>query len=145
MNSSRHEQTTAGLVRQFQEVLKERDRLNVELVRVLAAIRAIAGLPGNEGVSAAWIRDMAERIWNPKPSLAAGVRMTLELSKKLLTPPQIKEELVGYGYDLRKYSFSIAGIHSALKSLMREGSVEQRLDPLGRKAYRWRPLDNANV
>jgi hypothetical protein len=138
MKTSKHSEATEELVKEFQEVLEERDRLSVELVRLVAAVRAIAGLPGNEGFEANWVRDMEEQIWNPRPSLRVGVRMALELTGRLMTPPEIKDELNSHGYDLRKYSFSIGAIHEALRVLVREGSVMQRLDPLGRKAYQWK-------
>lgn len=145
MKDLKCESSIAGLVKEFGAVLEHRDRLNVDLVRVVAAIRAIAGLPGQEGVDAGWIRDMEERIWNPQPSLRTGVRMSLELSGKLLTPREIKEDLVSHGYDLRKYAFSIAAIHGALKALIRAGNIEQAPDSLGRKAYRWKTSGIDNV
>ncbi len=138
MTGPDYQQQLSGLIKEFDDVLARRDELSVELVRILAAVRAIAGLPGGDRAKASRIRDMEERIWNPRPELRTGVEMTLRLAGKAMTPLEIKTELTARGYDLRKYSFSIAGIHHALKPLLKEGSVEHALDPLGRKAYRWK-------
>ncbi len=53
------------------------------------------------------------------------------------TPVQIKEALVLRGYDLRKYSFPMAMIHTALKGLVARGVVFREVVADDSKLYSW--------
>ncbi len=118
-----YEQSISGMVRTFTEICAERDRLTVELVELLASIRAMSLLSGEAGGSEPYVTELAERIWQPKPPLTAAIEHLLRSAKQPMAPVEIKTALIDRGYDLRKYSFAMAVIHSSLKALMDSGDI----------------------
>jgi hypothetical protein len=130
-----YEPTITELVKEFAATLEERDKLSVRLVEQLAAIRAMSLLSNEEGEREDYIRSMAERIWHPRPPLKLAVELILSTSRAPMSPVEIKRELHNRGYDLRKYSFAMAGIHSCLKALIKQGAVRVEVLGDGSKMY----------
>jgi hypothetical protein len=122
-----YEPSIAGLIKDFSEVSAQRDRLTVELVEILAAIRAMSLLSGEAGAKEPYVRDLSESIWQPKPNLTTAIEFVLRSSQHAMTPMEIKRALVERGYDLRKYSFAMAVIHGSLKSLLEAGLVNREI------------------
>ncbi len=127
----------AGLLKDFAELLHKRDELTAKLVEVLAAVRAMAKVPGNAAPSPPNIAVMEERIWQPRPGLIFAVEALLRNSREPWTPVQIREALVQRGYDLRRYSFPMAMIHTALKGLIARGVVYREVLADESKLYSW--------
>jgi hypothetical protein len=114
-----------GLLKDFAEILHERDRLTVQLAERLAAIRAICRVPGEKGPKPPDISTMEQRIWQPRPSLSYAIESLLRNSAHSWTPVQVRDALLERGYDLRKYSLAMAAVHTTLKALV-EGSRRAR-------------------
>lgn len=127
----------AGLLKDFAELLHRRDELTVKLVEILAAVRAMSGVPGNNAPSQPDIGVMEQRIWQPRPSLSYAVEALLKNSMESWTPVQIREALLRRGYDLGKYSFPMAMIHTALKGLVSRGLVFREVLADESKLYSW--------
>ena len=145
MRARSYDRTIAGLTRDFGRLLQERDRLNIKLVELLAAVRALSSLSGEEGPREQYVRDMAERIWQPRPNLTAAIEGLLESAGTEMTPLQIKQALLQRGYDLRKYSFAMGAIHGSLKALVKEGLVAREVLKDESKVYRRRTSGSCHM
>lgn len=130
-----------GLLKDFAEILHERDRLTVQLAERLAAIRAICRVPGEKGPKPPDISTMEERIWQPRPSLSYAIESLLRNSAHSWTPVQVRDALLERGYDLRKYSFAMAAVHTTLKALVARGAVYREVLADESKLHWWRQTE----
>jgi len=121
-------------LRDVADLLSKRDSLNTELVRKLAVIRSTAALSGEGWNKEEYIKDVARRIFQP-PTLPEAICLVLRMAPGPLAPVEIRDTLLEWGYDLRKYSFAMAMIHKTLKTLMRRRTVLATVLRDGSKLY----------
>lgn len=144
MPQLKHEKSLAGEIREISKLLETRDAINRRLVELLASVRGLSLLLGEDGPNEQYVKDLSERILQP-----AGVReaitFVLRTSPEGLRPVEIRDELVERGYDLRKYTFPMAVIHNALKDLIKRGVVAPIAHRDGTKSYAFRPATRGRM
>jgi hypothetical protein len=133
-----YEESLSQRIREIGKLLAQRDAINVNLVELLASVRALSSLVGEAGRDEEYVRDLDYRIRQPA-GLTDGVRFVLRTSPKPLRPVQKREILENRGYDLRKYSFPMGVIHAILKKLAKRGEIHVITDPDSTKLYSHRP------
>ena len=114
-----------------------RDRINKRLVELLASARSLSLLMGEAGPGEQYVKDLAERILQPS-AMRDAIRLVLRTSSSPLRPVEIRDELLARGYDLRKYTFPMAVIHNALKSLIKRGEIAPIPYRDGTRSYAFR-------
>ncbi len=138
-DKAHYERVLADLVRKFGDTLRQREELNVELVEVFSALRALGRLLGEDPKRDQYLKDLAARMSNPlpPPGITGGVALVLQLEAAPMAPTQIRDRLVECGYDLRRYTFPMASVHNSLKRLMKSGLIRAVQQGDGSKLYVW--------
>jgi hypothetical protein len=134
MPSRKYETVLSHSLRDVKYLLSRRDSLNAELVRKLAVIRSAAALCGEGWNEEEYIRDVARKIFQP-PTLPEAICLVLRVLPGPLAPVEIRDTLVEWGYDLRKYSFAMGVVHKCLKALIAKGTILVTILRDGSKLY----------
>ena len=75
--------------------------------------------------------------------LTDACRVVLKGAARPMTPLEVRDRLEAIGFDLSKYSNSLAAIHTVLKRLHEAGEVLFVERPGGKFACEWRPVIHA--
>ena len=110
------QQTRADLM----NALRERDRLNLEIVRLQRLAASLAVMcKQSEREDAAWQAIYAEI------SFIDTVHAIIRSAGRPLTPPEVRDALRSYGYDLSVYANPLVFVHTALRRLTKDGRIRQ--------------------
>lgn len=99
-------------------------------------VRALAKLCELTPEQAQLVEELNARVQRPF-GISDAMRSILYLAEKPMTPLQIREALIDMGFDMRKYSFAMACVHSTLKRLANRGEFKITTLGDGRKLYEW--------
>jgi hypothetical protein len=124
----------SSLTAEVARLLKKRDAITAELVRSLGLIRALSSLADEGWNKEQYVKDIAARICQP-PTIPEAVLLVLRISREPMRPTVIRDCLLEWGYDLRKYTYPMAAIHSALRKLSVEDKILIKQLPDGSKVY----------
>jgi hypothetical protein len=80
--------------------------------------------------------DLKSRLKKPY-GITDAIRSILFLSKKPMRPTEIRDALLSIHFDMRKYSFPMANVHSSVKRLAKRGEVTAMPLRDGSFVYRW--------
>ncbi len=69
--------------------------------------------------------------------LTDAVRMVVRGAGVPLTPTEVRDRLVGFGFDVSKYSNELAAVHTILKRLNDAGELRFIPRTTGKPAYTW--------
>jgi hypothetical protein len=110
------EQTQANLI----SAIRERDRLNLEIIRLQRLASSLAVMCSqSEKEEAAWQSIYAEI------SFIDTVHAIIRSAGRPLTAPEVRDSLRSYGYDLSVYANPLVFVHTALRRLTKDGRIRQ--------------------
>lgn len=110
----------AKLLEQFpSHVADSRDTRHgrVSIVMFWSSLRTLARICDLTPEQKQLLAEFDKRVQRPY-GISDAIRAVLFLAKQRMTPVQIKDALVDLGFDMRKYTFPMANVHSALKRLV---------------------------
>lgn len=81
---------------------------------------------------------LSQRIWKHVGISAATKAIFRAHRQEWLTAVEVRDFLVNAGFNLRKYSFPMAVVHSTLKNLNVAGLLELVQKPFDYRRYRWK-------
>lgn len=96
----------------------ERDRWNLEILRLQQVVKALA-----VQVSQAQQTERANIEWQAYVELAQAIESIVNSTANPVTPVEVRNTLIFYGYDIGRYSNPMAMIHQTLKSLAANGRI----------------------
>lgn len=111
--------------REYQELHAKRQELDDRLAQLAQTIGTLNRLCGFVS-TVQW-------------GLTDACRVVLKGARRAMTPPEVRDRLDAIGFDLSKYTNSLAAIHTVLKRLHDAGEVLFVERPRGKFACEWRP------
>jgi hypothetical protein len=116
-------------VREYEDLGQQRSRIDkrlAQLAQTIGTLNRLCGFTPNV-------------FWG----LTDSCRVVLRGAAHPMTPMEVRDRLEAIGFDLSKYSSSLAAIHTVLKRLGEAREVDVVELDSGRLAYRWRQSENA--
>ena len=114
----------AAAVKEYEELGRQRREIDQRLAQLAQTIGALNRLCGFVPTVFFGLTD--------------GCRLVLKAAGHPMTPVEVRDRLEAIGFDLSKYSSSLAAIHTVLKRLQEAGELGFVQLESGRFAYDWR-------
>jgi len=125
VSTEQYRRALQAAVREYQLLSDQRRDLDARLAQLAQTIGTLNRLCG--------IAPTVE--WG----LTGACRVVLKGAGRAMTPIEVRERLAAIGFDLDKYSNSLAAIHTVLKRLHEAGEVIFVERSSGKFACEWRP------
>ncbi len=132
MDAAKYRQILIEAQRDLGNLLAQKDTIDKAIVRLKNTITALSPLSEEKG-PLNFLRGIAE-----ETGLTDGCREILKTCGGFLTAVEVKERLVGLGYDLTRYRNPLASIHAVLKRLAAADAVDTTKNESGSTIYAWR-------
>jgi hypothetical protein len=100
------------------QAVRKRDDWQLEILRLQQIVNALA-----VSADSAEIQERANAEWQVYIELAQAIEALVNNSTSPLTPIQVRDHLLFYGYNIGRYSNPMAMIHQTLKRLATDGRI----------------------
>ena len=126
MTTDQYKSALDAAVREYEELGRQRKEIDERLAQIQQTIGTLNRLCGF--------------VPNVYWGLTDACRVVLKGAGTPMTPMEVRDRLDAIGFDLSKYSNSLAAIHTVLKRLNEGGEVLFVERPGGKFACEWRPV-----
>lgn len=147
MSNEKYNELLGETVKAMEERLSElKGRRAVAVIQVMSIDKEIKAAEEDiQTLTAIWNRtpSRGKEMSETKPlasvkSFTAAIEYVLKNTGTKMSPPEIRDKLVEWGYNTEKYTTDIvASIHSVLRRLVAKDMVQEILDGEKRKSYQW--------
>jgi hypothetical protein len=120
-----YQQALEAATREYQELQAKRQEIDDRLAQLAQTIGTLNRLCGFES-TVQW-------------GLTDACRIVLKAARRAMTPTEVRDRLEAIGFDLTKYTNSLAAIHTVLRRLHDGGEVLFVERPRRKFACEWRP------
>ena len=121
MSKQTYEQSLEQARGELANAVRERDRWSLEILRLQSLVKALAATSRKDER----IDQMNAELQN-YVELPAAIEALVKRSPMPITPLQVRDSLMSYGYDIGRYANPMAMIHQTLKRL----SADRRIKAL---------------
>lgn len=129
MTTDDYQRALEAAVREYEELGQQRREIDTRLAQLAQTIGTLNRLCGFT----------PNVFWG----LTDACRVVLRAAGHPMTPMEVRDRLEGIGFDLSKYSSSLAAIHTVLKRLSEAREVHFVALESGKFAYEWQAPANA--
>jgi hypothetical protein len=112
MVNRNYEQSLEQARRELANAVQERDRWNLEILRLQSLVKALAATSAKDEK----IEQMNAE-WQNYVELTPAIEALVKRSPTPISPLQVRDNLTAYGYDIGRYANPMAMIHQTLKRL----------------------------
>jgi len=102
------------------DAIQERDRLNLEIVRLQRLARSLAATTAESEKHEQMLQALSAEI-----SFIETIHAIVRSADKPLTPMDVRDRLASYGYDLSVYSNPMGFVHTSLSRLKGSGRIAE--------------------
>lgn len=100
--------------------IQQRDRLNLEIVRLQRLVRSLAASTAETENHEQMLQAISAEI-----SFIETIHAIIRSAEKPLTPIDVRDRLASYGYDLSVYSNPMGFVHTSLSRLKASGRIAE--------------------
>ena len=126
MSKQTYEQSLEQARGELANAVRERDRWNLEILRLQSLVKALAATSAKDER----IEQMNAELQN-YVELAPAIEALVKRSPTPITPLEVRDSLMSFGYDIGRYANPMAMIHQTLKRL----SADRRIRALSGGKY----------
>lgn len=120
MTSGEFTQALEEARRQLATAIQERDRWNLEVVRLHNLVRTLAFNAQNAQRAEEVQHEIQHQI-----GIAQAIESFVNGARNPISPVEVRDGLLFYGYDIGRYANPLALIHQTLKRLVAAGRIRE--------------------
>lgn len=125
MTSTNYTQALDQARRDLADAIQKRDAWNLRIVQAQNAVRSLSAMVLN-----AEIVEGAEREMQKQIGIAQAIQALVNGSPTPVSPAEVREGLLFYGYDIDRYANPVSLIGQTLDRLAFSGRIRKQLDGL---------------
>ncbi len=125
MNEQNYKQTLDEARKELANAIGQRDYWNLQIVRLQDLVRALSSLVSDHEKLKEYDAEIQKYV-----DIMQAVEAVINRADHHLTPLNVREQLVFYGYDLSHFANPMAMIHQTLKRLTAQGRTRLLRDGL---------------
>jgi hypothetical protein len=121
--------------KELEGLMQERAHLDSRIAKLAKSIEGLASLSDSTDVSAEVKTKLLELEISEAMGLTEAIRQIIGASMFGITPIQIRDTLVGEGFDPKKYSNMLTVIHNTLLRLDRQREIKRTVTLGGERGW----------
>jgi cysteinyl-tRNA synthetase len=139
MTSAHYRQALEKARRDLAYAIQQRDSWNLRIVQAQNAVRSMAAMTANAEMAEHEEQEMQKQI-----GIAQAIEALVNGATQPLTPAEVREGLLFYGYDIDRYANPVSMIHQTLHRLAQAGRIREANGQYTRSAF-YQALLNTQV
>ncbi|SRR6266436_4579292 len=123
MTSNNYRHALEQARRDLANAITQRDAWNLRIVQAQNAVRSLSAMVSNAEMAEGAEREMQKQI-----GIAQAIEALVNGSPAPVSPPEVREGLLFYGYDIDRYANPVSLIGQTLDRLALSGRIRKELD-----------------
>jgi len=122
MTSAHYKQSLEQARRDLAHAIQQRDFWNLKIVQAQNAVRSMAAMAAN-----AELAEQADVEMQRQVGIAQAIEALVNGAALAITPAEVRDGLIFYGYDIDRYANPVSLIHQTLERLAAAGKIKRDL------------------